>query len=59
MSEEEYCLEVLARLRAEFESIAQPYIDRLIALKQMRADPIIVPLDPEIAAMLADREYGV
>lgn len=41
MDEEQYCFQMLAELRKSYERDAQPYIDRLVAIRSMRTVPSI------------------
>lgn len=40
-AEERHCYQMLAELRKSYERDAQPYIDRLVAIKSMRPAPSI------------------
>ena len=42
MYEEQYCYQALAELRKSYERDAKPYIDRLVAITNMRPAPSIM-----------------
>jgi len=46
MSEEQYCLQMLAELRKAYELDAKPYIDRLTQIRQMSPiAPLVLPIE--------------
>lgn len=44
MTEEEYCHEMLTQLRKSYERDAQPYVDRLAAIKALETPVMTVTL---------------
>lgn len=45
-SEEQFCHQMLAKLRMDYERAAKPYVDRLARIKSMEIPPIFVMCPP-------------
>lgn len=45
-SEEQFCHQMLAKLRMDYDRAAKPYVDRLARIKSMEMPPIFVMCPP-------------
>lgn len=43
--EEQYLMDALRILREDYAKAAKPYVDRLVAIRSMRIEPMYIPIE--------------